>query len=200
MSDQLARQALALLSHEHPRGLPQRREPRGALADAARFDAGRHGLRQRAGRGRACARLSDRRDLPRAARPVERARADGRAALQPAGRRGALCANSRPSSIPGSRIFLSREAASRVRGGASPPSAATASVPASLAEVGVREERSRTARRGRDEADAPAREQPARGDLRGCVRDLQRGARRQAAAGRRRNDRSVGRRSGGTDT
>ena len=91
MSDQLARQALALLSQNIREVCRNGAKPRGARADAARIDAGRHGLRQRAGGGRACTRLSDRSDFPCAAWAVERPRADGRAALQPAGRRDALC-------------------------------------------------------------------------------------------------------------
>ena len=54
------------------------------------------------------------------------------------------------------------------------------------------------ARRGRDEADAPARQQPARGDLRGRLRDLRRGARRQAAAGNGVTTRLSRRHPGGT--
>ena len=139
ISDQLARQALALLSREHPRGLPQRHEPRGPVGDAARLDAGRHGLRQRARGCRACARLSDRRDVPRSARAVQRARAHGRAALQPARGRGSLCRtcpDRRPGgtgSAPGAtpRAPSWRRSASICR---------DCGVPSTLAEVGIREE------------------------------------------------------------
>ena len=49
ISDQLARKALELLVGQHPDGLHERQRPGSALADAARLDAGRHGIRQRAG-------------------------------------------------------------------------------------------------------------------------------------------------------
>ena len=50
------------------RAVHARRGPRGARGHAARLDAGRPGLCQCAGRGRACAGLSDRRAFRRAAR------------------------------------------------------------------------------------------------------------------------------------
>ena len=74
-----------------PHGLRRRLESRSAIADAAGFDAGRHGIRQFAGRRGSCACLSDRRDIPRAAWFVECPGPDAGAAVQFAGSGRALC-------------------------------------------------------------------------------------------------------------
>ena len=76
----------------------------------------------------------------------------------------------------GSSCGAGRACASWTR---SPRSAATAACRRRLRRSASGEERSRAPRRGCDEADAAAREQPARGHLRGRVRNLQRGTRRQ---------------------
>ena len=91
MSDQLARQALALLAANVRAVCADGSESRGALADAVGLDAGRNGVRQFTGRRGSCVGLSDRRDLPRAAWFVERPGPDAGAALQFAGSGRALC-------------------------------------------------------------------------------------------------------------
>ena len=94
-----ARLAVGECSH----GLRRRLESRSAIANAARLDAGRDGIRQFAGRRGPCAGLSDRRDIPRAAWFVERAGPDAGAAVQFAGGGRRSMPNWRRSSIPRSR-------------------------------------------------------------------------------------------------
>ena len=94
VSDMLAIKALELLSRHI---LTACRD--GGNKSAQRHAAGRHvrrpGLRQFAGRGRACAGISHRRHFPCSAWVVERAGAGARAEIQRAGRQRALCRNRR---------------------------------------------------------------------------------------------------------
>ena len=82
VSDCLAREALRLLGSNIRKACITPQGSRRPLRHAARLDACRHGLRQRAGRCCARARLSARRAFPCAARPLERARAAARARVQ----------------------------------------------------------------------------------------------------------------------
>ena len=100
VSDCLAREALRLLGANIRKACRDAAGPRCPLRHAARLDARRHGLRQRAGRGGARARLSARRAFPRAARALERAGAAARARVQHARGRGRSTPSSARSCSP----------------------------------------------------------------------------------------------------
>ena len=82
LSQTLAREALRLLGANIETAVIDGGDVAARGGDAAGLDARGAGLRQFAGRGRTCAGLSDRRDLPCAAWPVQRAGAAACAALQ----------------------------------------------------------------------------------------------------------------------
>ena len=136
MSDMFARKALRLISDNLLRAcdVPDDLEARGE--DAARRASRRHRLRQRAGRGGACAGLSARRPFPRPARPLQRADADPCARPQYGGGAAALCRARRDARSDASRISASRArrrpSSSIWRGCRAPPACRSAS-----SEVGI---------------------------------------------------------------
>ncbi|CAM2169383.1 hypothetical protein BC2230_10890 [Burkholderia cepacia] len=143
------------------RGVRRRPRPSRARGDAGRRDVRGAGVRECAGRRRACAGLSGRRDLPRAARAVECARAAARAAFQRTGRRAAVCGTrgDRRAVGDGQRRSAYARADRRDR-----PADRRDGHSAHAARGRYRRGRPAEDGVGRDAADAPAREQSARGD------------------------------------
>ena len=135
MSDMFARKAMRLISDNLLRACDAPDDRGGAGQDAARRPSRRRRLRQCAGGGRACARLSARRPFPCAARPLQRADADPCARPQYGGGAAALCRARRDARSDGQGYRPAGPGAGLRP--ASRPAVARRGVPQRLCEVGI---------------------------------------------------------------